>query len=285
MTPRLLAPLCMLVLAACASPATPPRAADIPAGVRYVLLGEVHDNPAGHARRFEWLRTRVAAGWRPAIAMEQFDRERQPALDRALRECPDAACVIQAAAPEAGAWQWPYYAPVIELALAHRLPLLAANLSRADAARIVREGPAAALDAATRTRYGLDAPLPPALEAGQRQEIAQGHCNMLPASVLPGMVRAQVARDAWMAKTLADATAPAVVLLAGNGHVRRDLGVAHWLPAGESLAIGYLEDASATAAAFDRIERIPAHPRGDPCAAFRGRPSPATPPAAPAGPT
>ena len=38
------------------------------------LLGEVHDNPAGHQQRFDWLRQQVEQGWRPVIALEQFDR-------------------------------------------------------------------------------------------------------------------------------------------------------------------------------------------------------------------
>jgi uncharacterized iron-regulated protein len=42
-----------------------------------LLLGEVHDNAQGHKLRYELLRQRVEAGWRPAIVMEQFDRENQ----------------------------------------------------------------------------------------------------------------------------------------------------------------------------------------------------------------
>ena len=52
-------------------------------GHRVVLLGEVHDNAAEHTLRVAALRQHVVKGARPAIAFEQFDRERQPDIDRA----------------------------------------------------------------------------------------------------------------------------------------------------------------------------------------------------------
>src|SRR5450830_1457323 len=64
-------------------------AAPAPAGPnpQVLLLGEVHDNAAGHRLRYELLRQRVEAGWRPAIVMEQFDRENQDLVDKALKGC------------------------------------------------------------------------------------------------------------------------------------------------------------------------------------------------------
>src|SRR5690606_12687626 len=107
------------------APAQATAAAERPA---VLLLGEVHDNARGHRERLTLLRARVEGGWRPAIAMEQFDRERQADLDRAMAECADAACVVRAAGGEKAAWDWAHYEPVIALALQYELPLLAANL-------------------------------------------------------------------------------------------------------------------------------------------------------------
>ena len=53
-----------------------------------VLLGEVHDNVVQHRIRAEALRRMLEGGARPAIAFEQFDRERQGDIDRARREPP-----------------------------------------------------------------------------------------------------------------------------------------------------------------------------------------------------
>lgn len=239
------------------SQASPPAPTD--AATPVLLLGEVHDNPDGHRARLALLRARIASGWRPAIAMEQFDRERQPDLDRAGRECRDAACVVAMAASVKAGWNWDLYAPVIELALREHLPLLAANLSRADAGKIVEHG------------YGE--PLPAEILEAQVGEVRAGHCGMLPDDMLAPMATAQVARDAAMAEVIARGLAAnpdGVVLLAGNGHVRRDIGVPAWLRArGLGFeSVGFIEDA-AEAAHFDRAEVVPAFARPDPCAKFK----------------
>jgi uncharacterized iron-regulated protein len=236
--------------AAATTQATPPAAPAV------LLLGEVHDNPDGHRARLALLRQRIDAGWHPAIAMEQFDREHQPDLDRAQASCHDAACVIAMAAPGKTSWNWEFYAPVIELALREHLPLLAANLSRADAGKVVE--------------HGYDRPIPPAVLQPQVDEVRAGHCGMLPEEMLAPMATAQVARDIAMADVLAAharAAGDGVVLLAGNGHVRRDFAVPLWLRERgiASEAIGFVED-PAEAAHFDRAEVVPPFARPDPCA-------------------
>jgi uncharacterized iron-regulated protein len=250
-----------------------PPAAGAAATPTVLLLGEVHDNPDGHAARLALLRARIAAGWRPAIAMEQFDREHQPDLDRAQQACKDAACVIAMASPGKASWNWDLYAPVIELALRKHLPLYAANLSRADAGKIVE--------------HGYDGPVSADVLQPQVDEVRAGHCGMLPEEMLAPMATAQVARDVAMADVVAAALAAhpeGVALLAGNGHARRDFGVAYWLR-GRGIAyesIGFVEDA-AESAHFDRAEVVPAFARPDPCAKFKApaKPGGAAAPAEP----
>lgn len=230
------------------------------------------------------LRRAFAAGWRPAIAMEQFDRERQADIERARREQPrDARHVINLAAPAKGArggnWNWDYYKPFVELALEYDVPLIAANLSNADTARVVREGYAAVFDAGTIQSLKLADAIPAALQTLQEREIDVGHCNALPAKTLPAMARGQFARDAVMASIVSGHAARGVVLIAGNGHVRRDIGVPYWLqrlsPAlgSRTWAVGYVEDGGAAAReqAFDIVVRTVAAARTDPCIEFRQR--------------
>lgn len=231
---------------------------------RVLLLGEVHDNADGHQLRYARLRTLVDAGLRPAIAMEQFDRDKQAALSEAQASCPDADCVIAKAGGGKG-WNWDYYRPVIELALRYKLPLLAANVSRADARRVAAGGLGAALDAPTIAAFGLAQPLPAGLLAAQEREIAASHCGQLPPSIIPGMALAQVARDVWMAKTVAD-HAEGVVLLAGNAHVRRDIGAGRWLRGFAVSSEAYLEKGVAIAPAFDVVHLVAPQARADPCA-------------------
>jgi len=248
-----------------------------------VLLGEVHDNPDGHRLRTEAMASALRAGWRPAVAMEQFDRERQPALDEAMQSCRDAACVIDLASPGKSGWNWAYYQPVIELALQYRLPLLAVNLSRADAGRAMREGLGAVFTPEELLGMGLRDGPPPDLLKRQVDEVAEAHCGMLPASLQQGMAVAQIARDATMAWLIRRAVTPGrpLVLLAGNGHVRKDQGVPRWLPEKGILAVGYTEQ-PAPRAEYDRNVVVPAAQRPDPCktlgpATFKKTPSPAAP--------
>ena len=193
-----------------------------------LLLGEVHDNQAGHAARVDLLRARIESGWRPAIALEQFDTGQQAALDAAMRDCADADCVVAKVAPAKSGWTWAYYTPVIALAMEYKLPLRAANLSRADASKIVRGGFADALPAELIARYRLDA-LPASLLAPQETEVRDSHCGALPEAMVSPMAKAQVARDVVMAETMRMHAATGVVLIAGNGHVRKDIGVPFWL--------------------------------------------------------
>jgi uncharacterized iron-regulated protein len=266
---------------ACTTSGSPGGWDDRLRGDAWILLGEVHDNAQQHRLRLAALERAFANGWRPAIVMEQFDRERQADIDRARRERPgDAQHVIDVAAPpdaSAGSgWNWAFYRPFVELALRYNVPLIAANLSNADAARIVRGGYSAVFGEAAIAALGLDVPVADEVQSAQEREIDTGHCHALPPSVWPRMARAQFARDAVMAQALRrGAESGSVVLLAGNGHVRRDIGVPRWLGASEKrvFAVGYLEitDDSTPVSAFDAVVRTDVADRADPCAEFKRR--------------
>jgi uncharacterized iron-regulated protein len=240
---------------------------------RIVLLGEVHDNAAQHALREQALRQWIERGARPTLLMEQFDRERQGELDRALAQ-PDAnADAVIAAAGAASTrpgqgWHWPFYRPYVALAIEYRLPIVAANVSRADARRVMSEGLQA---------LGFDPDVPRDVAVAQASEIADGHCGLLDAADAERLVAAQVARDQFMARMIERAAPHGVVLLAGNGHVRSDIGVPRWLkPATRqrSVAIGLLEsDSSVEEVHFDVVLTTPAQSRADPCQAMRAAPA------------
>ncbi len=266
--PKHLFPTLLIVaLAACAH--APNATAPTAPTAHILLLGEVHDSAAGHAARAEYLRGRIESGWRPAIAMEQFDTESQATLDAAMRTCKEADCVIAATAPAKASWTWAYYTPVIQLALDYHLPLIAANLSRAQAAKIVRGRFADALPDAVIAHYQLDT-LPTDVLTAQEAEVRTSHCGALPEALVPAMANAQIARDVVMAQALRTHAANGVVLIAGNGHVRSDIAVAYWLRRDglRPYTVGFLEPAS-DARVFDETHRIPATQRADPCASFK----------------
>ena len=276
---RTKAPLGALLLAtACATaPSSPDVATDMRAH-RVVLLGEVHDNPLHHRLRLEALtaalETDRTGAYRPALLMEQFDRESQPQIDRAQREKPDDPdhLIMLAAPPRAAGqgWNWTYYKPVVALALRFDLPIVAANLSRSDLMRVAKQGFGAVFNDEEVARMGLAGALPDDLVTAQEREIHLGHCGALPAAALPAMARAQIARDAYMALKIEEQRARGAVLLAGNGHVRRDIGVPRWLTAPHDVhTIGYVEaQAKKIDARYHRVVVTPAAERADPCEAF-----------------
>ncbi len=253
---------------------------------RYRLLGEVHDNPDHHAFQLDCLVALGERGLRPAVAFEQFDRESGPALQRALAAgavTPEA--VADATGFDPKNWRWDLYRPLVEAALRYHMPMRAANLSRAAAGRVVNAG----LDALGEGRASalqIDAVWSDERERVLRAIIADAHCNMLPDAIVPGMVLAQRARDATLAEALLDPGPDGAVLVAGNGHVRRDLGVPVYLrqaQPGESIfTIGLLEVESGVTdsaeylagsaggeAQYDFVRFTPRWDRPDPCAKFK----------------
>lgn len=255
--------LLLLMMMGCAAgvPAQPAPA--------IVLFGEVHDNAAQHALRLAEVKALLATGARPALLMEQFDRERQPEIDRvrAASPRPDADAVILAGsgapASETRGWNWAFYKPLIELALANDLPIVAANVSRADTRKVVSDGLAAS---------GFDADVPPAILRAQAEAIERSHCGQVDAALATRMASAQIARDQFMARVVVANASRGVLLLAGNGHVRGDIGVPRWLAPGlreRTQTIGLLEAGDdADRAAYDRVVVTPVQAREDPCIAF-----------------
>lgn len=237
-----------------------------------ILLGEVHDNAHQHALRLQAFEALLATGARPALLMEQFDRERQGEIDNLRAQGGntrvDAQRMIDTAVAPGARWQWDHYRPFIRLALEHGLPIVAANVSRADARMVAAQGLAA---------LGFDAAVPDDIARAQTELIVASHCGMVDAAQGRRMAAAQVARDQFMARMLERHLERGAVLLAGNGHVRSDIGVPRWLgPAARSraVAIGLLEAGDTSHAAFDHALTTPRQPREDPCDAMRGAPTP-----------
>jgi uncharacterized iron-regulated protein len=236
-------------------PASADALAQAMQGARVVLLGEVHDNAVQHALRAQALRKLVESGARPAIAFEQFDRGAQEAIERARRERPRDADYLIAQGKGVPSWRWDLYKPYIALALEYGLPVVAANLASSDAMKIA---------------MGSTAPDSPAtLLRAQEDAVRRGHCDLLPPDAIPGMARAQVARDRTLAQAIAPYTSRGVVLLTGNGHARKDIGVPHWLSA-PSTSIALLED-DEDAAGFDYYVVTERADRPDPCDELRRR--------------
>ena len=278
---RLRLTLCLsslLTLSGCAS--TPTDATAALRRAPFILLGELHDNPAHHAARAALLTELLADRKRTTVVFEQLDRDQDEALKNVAPRASSQA-LIEAAGFDQKGWAWPLHKPVFDAALAGGATVRGGNISRDQARQIVRTGAAAwpadiaALSAAT--------PWSDTQQAALVQDIAQSHCGALPASLLPGMAQAQRARDAALAQAMLNARAAAaerVVLIAGNGHVRRDRAVPAYLIAagvapGAIVSRGYLEDdisAEDAVTAYDGAVKTAGVARGDVCAGFGKQP-------------
>lgn len=255
------------------------------AQARYILLGEVHDNPAQHRIQAEVLDALLARGVRPALAMEQFDLDHQAAIDAALA-APGASSdsIADAGRFDRKGWGWALYEPLIGAAIKAGLPIAALNLSRGAAQRVASDG-FASLGQGRTTALALDQ----AWDAGRdkiiRQEINDGHCGQLPERLLPQMVAAQRARDASMADALVNhIRAASTVAILGRGHARRDLGVPFYLglrvPDATVISIGLIEvepgqnraadysSAADNGPLFDYLWFTPDTLRDNPCGGF-----------------
>jgi len=237
---------------------------------RIFLLGEIHDNPNAHKSRLDFVVQLIAERQNPVIAMEQFDRNNQPALDLALSSCTDVNCVLSAAATPG--WEWSFYLPYIQLALEKKVTLVAANVSNADIRRVITKGFRAVYNDQAFTKYRLNQ-VPSSLLNAQSKSIREGHCNMLPTQAVGPMVEGQIARDIWMASVIEGVNAQTVILIAGNGHVRKDAGVFQWLSQAsqnQTEVHGYTEKFDIDDANwFDHTHVVTKIDREDPCMAFQ----------------
>jgi uncharacterized iron-regulated protein len=214
------ATLAALLLAACATPARLDEAerarlaALLPADV--LLLGEQHDAPEHHRLERATVQWLAARGQLAALVLEMAEQGHDTA---GLPPGASQAQVRRALAWDQAGWPWADYGPVVMAAVRAGVPVWGANLPRADMRHAMQDA-------------SLDTRLPPAAWAEQQRRIRAGHCNLLPDRQIVPMTRIQVARDAAMADTVVRALQPGrtVLLVAGNGHVQRGLGIPQYLP-------------------------------------------------------
>lgn len=245
--------LALLGAAGCATPA--PLGADgqarlatlLPADA--LLLGEQHDAPAHQQLQRQAVQWLAARGALAALALEMAEQGRSTAgLPRDASE----ADVQHALAWRDAGWPWQTYRPVVMAAVRAGVPVLGANLPAARQREAMRDA-------------ALDARLPPAALAEQQQRMRDGHCGLLPESQIGPMTRVQIARDIAMADTVRAARQPGrtVLLVAGNGHVHRALGVPLHLPPDLTTKVLSAQSGQAQAAIDSEVtDTLPAHTSG-----------------------
>ncbi len=228
----------------------------LPADV--VLLGEQHD--AAEHQRIQREVVEALAG-RQQLAAVVIEMAEQGAGTAGLPSDANEAVVQTALRWESTGWSWSVYGPVVMAAVRAGVPVLGANLARSSMRNAMKDA-------------ALSARLAPASWQKQQDLIRDGHCGLLPEAQLPAMARVQVARDVAMAQTVAGAVRPGqvVLVLAGSGHVQRELGIPQHLPLQLRVkAVRLLADAGpdTPVPGFDAVWRTPPTPPKDYCAELR----------------
>ena len=231
----------------------------LPADV--LLVGEQHDAQAHHAIEQQIVSSLAMRGLLAGLALEMAESGASTAR---LKPSSTEAQARAALNWDDKAWPWADYGPAVMTAVRAGVPVLGANLPRAQMNDSLRDGQ-------------LDARLPgPALKA-QQQAIRIGHCNLLPEGQITPLTRVQIARDIAMAETLHQLALPGktVVLLSGNGHADRQLGVPQHLRADLKAKSLHLRAGQASSTdrpqAFDSVWSTPALPETDHCAELKAQ--------------
>lgn len=209
-------------------------------GANYILVGETHDNTAQHAVETAII-DYLSGLHRPAsVSFEMID-DRQGRLlkDRDIKSSAELIGLLQRTG---GGWDYEtYYRNLFDSVIRAGFRILPANIDRTRLLDMMNEHaapvPASQKDLLSRTplsQKNLDA---------MQQDLLDSHCGVLtPAQVQP-MIRGQRIRDATMALSLLRSSAGLKVLIAGNGHVRTDLGVPRYIHSSSAklISIGVLE--------------------------------------------
>lgn len=225
-----------------------------------LLLGEQHDAPEHQAIQARVVGALASRGQLAALLLEMADSGQSTG---ALPVHASEAEVQRALAWRDTAWPWAAYGPAVMIAVRAGVPVLGANLPRA-------EMPAYMADST------VDSRLPTQAWQAQQQAIRDGHCGLLPERQIVPMTRIQLGRDVRMARVLAEASRAAkpgqvVTLISGSAHADKASGVPQHVPASLRVTAVRLQAGNAAWAGeqFDSVLATPPVPAQDHCAALR----------------
>jgi len=215
------------------------------------LLGEQHDAAAHQAMQNQLVNALAGQGRLAALVVEMADAGRSTAeLARDADELRVREVLDWGEERNGGGWPWASYGTVVMSAVRAGVPVLGGNLPRSRQREAMAD-------------VALDAALDTDSLARQQALVRDGHCGLLPEGQITPMTRIQLARDRSMAEVAARAVKPGltVLLVAGNEHVRRDLGVPRHLPA--DLQTLVVQARSRPAGATETTSRVSPTPQAD----------------------
>jgi uncharacterized iron-regulated protein len=205
---------------------------------RFLLLGEIHDNPDAH-RLQAWMIKKVADGRKPAIVLEMVPRDYAKRLESYIKKPKaDPAGLGAVLDWEKRGWpDWKFYEPIVSTAMAHSLRLYAGDIEKPILKKVGQKG-LRTLDDGTLNDLYLTTPLSKALADSLLEELYESHCQLMSKAALGNLSEVQRLRDAVLADSLLKAAGNgSAILIAGNGHVRTDRAVPWFLERRKTQAV------------------------------------------------
>lgn len=202
--------------------------------VDYILLGEFHDNPSHHQLRGEFI-LRLNKP-KQAVIVEYL------LAGKEVRFTDSTLDSLHAAGFNSKAWPWSIYSPLFEQLRISQRPIFGSNLDRS-ISKAIFSGEPNPIPVQFKTDYQKSTLSGSAMSALE-QDLIDGHCGKLPPTYLKPMMMVQRLTDISMAQALLER--PSGILLAGNGHIRKDYGVPQVLkaiaPHRSVVNIAFIED-------------------------------------------
>ncbi len=195
-----------------------------------VYLAETHDDVADHTAQLEIIQALATQG-DVAIGLEMFQRPFQSVLDDYLAgSLTEAELIAESEYETRWGFDWAFYAPIVQYAKAHQIPLIALNTPTEVTRKVASEG----LESLTHEDFAYI----PALEqidlgdaAYQRslRAVFSAHGGEGHSTAFDNFFAAQVLWDETMAEQVAAQRVAQpnqqMIVLAGEGHVVNGYGI------------------------------------------------------------
>lgn len=207
-----------------------------------VYLGETHDNVKDHETQLEIIEKlysftrqgiKKSSKSKIAIALEMFQRPYQSVINQYLAgEITAEQLVEQSEYKKRWGFPWEYYAPILEFAKKHQIPVIALNTPSEVTRKVSRQG----LNSLTQEDWKYIPPISEIRTDNQEyrqlfEKLAVGHHQNLSSNSqkLSNFFAAQVLWDETMADAIANFVKVnpehQVIVIAGSGHIIYGYGI------------------------------------------------------------
>ncbi len=229
----------------------------------FVLLGELHDNPHHHQIRGQIIKQ--LGNQKYSVVVEYL------LADKKVKFSGSTLQSLEEFGYSPKAWPWKIYQPLFEDIRTSGLTIYGSNLDRSISKSLFT---GASIPTNLQEAYDKSS-LSTSAKRQLDQDLIDGHCGKLPNQYLEPMFKVQRLTDISMARVMIEHQ-PAI-LLAGNGHIRKDYGVPQVLaslaPSRSNVSVGFVEEEKRDAKTlkdlhqqYDFIWITPSIKREDPCA-------------------